>query len=388
MQINNPQKIAIFGATGTIGDNTLAIIREYPQLFSAHILVAQENWQKLAALALEFQPKIVLIGNAAHYADLRAALPASIEVRSGEQAIIEAASEPYDAHIAAIVGFAGLKPTMSAIRAGRKIILANKECLVAAGSLIMREAEQHNVQLIPVDSEHNGIFQLWRLTENNPASNVTLTASGGALRNLPLAELPNVTPQQATAHPNWRMGAKISVDSATLMNKGLELIEAQQLFGLRPEQLKVLIHPESIVHCLVGFADGSELAQLSIPDMRLPISYGLHYPHRLPLANVGLNLSEVSQLNFASVDYDRYPCLRLAYLAMQAGGAAPIILNAANEIAVAAFLEQRIMFSDIYKIVDVALQNNQFKPFEALDEIIEINHIVKIRTLEQLKTWN
>jgi 1-deoxy-D-xylulose-5-phosphate reductoisomerase len=386
--MNNPQRIAIFGATGTIGDNALAIIRSHPHLFAAHILVAQDNWQKLAALALEFSSKIVVIGNEAHYSNLRAALPASIEVCCGEQAIIAAAAEPYDAHIAAIVGFAGLKPTLAAIQAGRKIILANKECLVAAGELVMAEARRYHAQIIPVDSEHNAIFQLWRLTENNPAAYVTLTASGGALRRTPFAELPHITPAQAISHPNWRMGAKISVDSATLMNKGLELIEAQHLFALKPEQLKVLIHPQSIIHCLLGFADGSELAQLSIPDMRLPLAYGLHYPNRLPLENTQLNLGKIGKLEFVEVDNARYPCLHLAYSAMRAGGAAPIILNAANEIAVEAFLRNQIAFTDIFKIVDIALQNNQFAPATALDEIIEINHIVRVRTTEMLKTWN
>jgi 1-deoxy-D-xylulose-5-phosphate reductoisomerase len=384
---NAPKNIAIFGATGTIGDNTLSIISTFPHLFKAHILTASENWQKLAKLAIEFQPELVVIGNDTHYQDLRANLPPHIEVRAGVQEIIAAAHLPCDAHVAGIMGFAGLAPTFAAIQAGHKIILANKECLVAAGELLMQEVGKHHATIIPVDSEHNGIFQLWSACANNPPQSVTLTASGGALRDMPLDQLAHATPAQAIAHPNWSMGAKISVDSATLMNKGLELIEAQHLFALKPEQLQVIIHPQSIVHCLVGFADGSTLAQLSSPDMRIPISYGLHHPARLPINLPALNLSTIGNLNFAPVDSTRYPCLRLAYEAMQSGSSAPIILNAANEIAVSSFLNGEIKFTDIYALVDSTLQHLSAPPATTLDEINQINHNARLKASELKNKW-
>jgi 1-deoxy-D-xylulose-5-phosphate reductoisomerase len=384
---NAPKNIAIFGATGTIGDNTLSIISTFPHLFKAHILTAGENWQKLEQLAHQFQPELVVIGNDAHYKDLRESLPPHIEVRAGVQEIIVAAHLPCDAHVAGIMGFAGLAPTFAAIQAGHKIILANKECLVAAGELLMQAVAQHHATIIPIDSEHNGIFQLWSACANNSPQSVTLTASGGALRDMPLKQLPHATPAQAIAHPNWNMGAKISVDSATLMNKGLELIEAQHLFALSPKQLKVIIHPQSIVHCLVGFADGSTLAQLSAPDMRIPISYGLHHPARLPLVLPALNLAQLGNLTFAEVDKNRYPCLRLAYDAMQAGGSAPIILNAANEIAVASFLAGEIKFTDIATLVDATLQHLSASPITTLDEINQINHNARLNATELKNKW-
>jgi 1-deoxy-D-xylulose-5-phosphate reductoisomerase len=382
-----PKNIAIFGATGTIGDNTLSIISTFVHLFKAHILTASENWQKLAKLAHQFQPELVVIGNDAHYKDLRSSLPPHIEVRAGVEEIIAAAHLPCDAHVAGIMGFAGLAPTFAAIQAGHKIILANKECLVAAGELLMQEVGKHHATIIPVDSEHNGIFQLWSACANNSPQSVILTASGGALRDMPLNQLAHATPAQAIAHPNWSMGAKISVDSATLMNKGLELIEAQHLFALNPEQLQVIIHPQSIVHCLVSFADGSTLAQLSAPDMRIPISYGLHHPARLPLKLPALDLAQIASLNFANVDNNRYPCLHLAYEAMQAGGSAPIILNAANEIAVASFLAGEIRFTDIAALVDATLQHLSASPITTLDEINQINHNARLNATELKNKW-
>ncbi len=358
-------------------------------MFKAHILTAGENWQKLAEVAHQFQPDIVVIENIAHYKQLRGCLPPHIEVRAGSREIIAVSAINCDAHVAGITGFAGLAPTFAAIKAGHKIILANKECLVVAGALLMQTAIAHNATIIPVDSEHNGIFQLWHTCEHATPHTVTLTASGGALRDMPLAQLPQATPAQAIAHPNWSMGAKISVDSATLMNKGLELIEAQHLFALKPEQLKVIIHPQSIVHCLVAFADGSTLAQLSSPDMRIPISYGLHHPHRLPLELPALDLATTASLNFMEVDNVRYPCLSLAQAAMQAGGSAAIVLNAANEVAVASFLAGEICFTDIAKLVDSTLQKHggqQFAsaPATTLDEINYINHNARV-TASELK---
>jgi 1-deoxy-D-xylulose-5-phosphate reductoisomerase len=383
-----PKSIALFGATGTIGDNALSLISDYPHLFRASLLTAQENWQKLARLCHQFHPDVAVIANPAHYATLKEAAPATTRIMAGEDALNEAAALPCDAHLSAIVGFAALAPTFAAIQAGHTIILANKECLVAAGALLMEAVATHHAPLIPVDSEHSGLFQLWATTQHNPPATVTLTASGGALRDWEITRLHDATPAEAIAHPNWRMGAKISVDSATLMNKGLELIEAQHVFSLAPTQLDVLIHPESLVHCFITFADGAQLAQLSIADMRLPIAHALYYPHRLALNLPPLSLATVGALHFSAPDSARYPCLRLAHHAMQTGGATPLILNAANEIAVEAFLQQRIRFTDIAPLIEETLAIFTAPSPQTLDEVHEINHTARELTLKRIATWN
>jgi 1-deoxy-D-xylulose-5-phosphate reductoisomerase len=346
-----PKTLALFGATGTIGDNTLAIIREHPSLFQVDVLTAGNNAEKLIALAHEFLPKCVVVMDIHHYKTVRDALPHSIQVLAEEAGLCEAAASDYECMVMAITGFAALKPTLTAIRAGRSIALANKECLVAAGELFMRECKAHHSTLIPIDSEHSGLFQLWQGIGNAIPHSVTLTASGGPFRLLPARELKHVTVAQAIAHPNWTMGAKISVDSATLMNKGLELIEAQHLFSLPAACLSAVIHPQSIMHCIIAFEDGSQLAQLSLPDMRTPIAYALHYPHRLTVNMAKLSLAEIGTLTFEAIDAARFPCFELAMEVMQAGEAAPLILNAANEVAVEAFLSGRITFTEIASLI-------------------------------------
>jgi 1-deoxy-D-xylulose-5-phosphate reductoisomerase len=375
-----PQKrIALFGATGTIGDNTLSIIRQYPEQFRISVLTASHNATKLIALAQEFMPEVVVIADTTQAAAIREALPKSIAVLTGEAGLVEAAASEYDCMVSAIVGFPALLPTLTAIRAGRTIALANKECLVAAGALFMEECDKHHATLLPVDSEHNGLFQLWEATRHAAPEHVTLTASGGPFRTFSLADMQHVTPAQAVAHPNWNMGAKISVDSATLMNKGLELIEAQHLFALSPEKLRVLVHPQSIIHCLIGFADGSHLAQLSLPDMRTPLAYALHYPGRLSLDMPKLSLSDIATLTFEAPDTARFPCLQLAFDAMKAGDSAPITLNAANEIAVAAFLSGKISFTAIAELIDRVMQAMGTQSVTSLEEVVAINHLSRQR---------
>ena len=377
-----PKRLALFGATGTIGDNTLAIVREHPTLFRATVLTAGGNAEKLIALCNEFQPTIAVISDTASYRHVRDCLPASIQVLCGEEGLCEAAASDYDLMVSAIVGFAALKPTITAIRSGHAIALANKECLIAAGALFMAECRAHNTMLLPIDSEHNGLFQLWQGIGNNVPVSVTLTASGGALRDVPLELLCDVTQQQAIAHPNWNMGAKISVDSATLMNKGLELIEAQHLFGLHADQLHAIIHPQSIIHCLIGFGDGSHLAQLALPDMRTPIAYALHYPNRLALDLLKLSLSDIGALTFEPVNHDRFPCLNLAIAALREGGCAPAILNAANEVAVAAFLDGRIRFTHIAPLIERVLTKVARTHLTTLDDVIAIHHLSSSVTKE------
>lgn len=369
-----PKRVAIFGATGTIGDNALDIISQYPALFRVTILTAHDNAAKLIALAKQHSPAQVVIANDAHYHTVRDALPDNIHVSSGESGLIEAAQQPCDIHLSAIIGFSALRPTIAAIKAGHTIALANKECLVAAGSLVMESCKQHHTTLLPVDSEHNALFQLWHALQGNRPSSVTLTASGGPFRHLSYDKMQHVTPAQAVAHPNWDMGAKISVDSATLMNKGLELIEALHLFDLTPEQLKVLVHPQSIMHCMIGMEDGSHLAQCALPDMRTPLAHALHYPERLKL-DATLDLAEISQLTFEQPDTSRFHCLQLAYDAMHTGASACLILNAANEIAVHAFLKERITFTQIPAIIANALEKLDAPDIATLDDVYELDHI-------------
>jgi 1-deoxy-D-xylulose-5-phosphate reductoisomerase len=385
--MTTPKRLALFGATGTIGDNTLAVVRAHPERFHLSVLTAGSNAEKLIALAREFTPECVVISDETHYAKAREALPPSIQVLSGERGLNEAAAkEPYDCMISAMVGFSALKPTIAAIRAGRSIALANKECLVAAGELFMHECRAHNTTLLPIDSEHNGLFQLWQGIGKNSPTKVTLTASGGALRHVPLEALREVTPTQAIAHPNWKMGAKISVDSATLMNKGLELIEAQHVFALAPEQLDAIIHPESLLHCVIAFADGSQLAQMCLPDMRTPIAVALHHPEHVALPIPQLSLAEVGKLHFEAIDTARFPCMMLAHHAMQEGGCAPTILNAANEVAVAAFLQGRIRFTDIAPMIEQSLTHTPRIDLTTLDDVIEMNHLSRVLTQERIQT--
>ena len=380
-----PRRLAIFGATGTIGDNALDLVARHPQRFSVAVLTAQRSTDKLAELARRFQPELLVIGDAAGADALHAALPDFAgEILVGVDGLKQAATFDVDVALMAIVGFAGLEPALVCAAQGGLLALANKEALVAAGPLLMQTAQQHGTRILPVDSEHNAIYQLLgdRLlgdgvlgdgasADAKSIDKIVLTASGGPFRALNLEEMAAVTPQQATAHPNWDMGAKISVDSATMMNKGLELIEAHHLFAVAPQKLDALVHKQSIVHGLVYFNDGSVLAQKGSPDMRVPLAYCMAYPQRIETGVAPLDLAALGRLDFEAVDRQRFPCLALAEAAMRQGGLMPSVLNAANEIAVAAFLEGRIKFTAIAEIVDRVLQAYTPSGDESLQAILQ-----------------
>ena len=375
-----PRRLAIFGATGTIGDNALDLVARHPQRFSVAVLTAQRSTDKLAELARRFQPELLVIGDAAGADALHAALPDFAgEILVGVDGLKQAATFDVDVALMAIVGFAGLEPALVCAAQGGLLALANKEALVAAGPLLMQTAQQHGTRILPVDSEHNAIYQLLgdRVLGDGASGDaksidkIVLTASGGPFRALNLEEMAAVTPQQATAHPNWDMGAKISVDSATMMNKGLELIEAHHLFAVAPQKLDALVHKQSIVHGLVYFNDGSVLAQKGSPDMRVPLAYCMAYPQRIETGVAPLDLAALGRLDFEAVDRQRFPCLALAEAAMRQGGLMPSVLNAANEIAVAAFLEGRIKFTAIADIVDRVLQAYTPSGDESLQAILQ-----------------
>lgn len=350
------KSLSILGATGSIGQSTLDLVRRQPDHFSVEVVTAQANVTALAQVARDVRAKRAVIGDDAHYAALRDALAGTdIEVSAGRAAIIEAAACGADWTMAAIVGTAGLEPVMAAIGTGTILALANKEALVSAGAIMTAAVDTHGATLLPVDSEHNAIFQCFEKHNAAQVRRVILTASGGPFRQLGANQLAVVTPEQAVKHPNWSMGAKISVDSATLMNKGLELIEAYHLFPVKVDQLDVLVHPQSVVHSMVEYQDGSVLAQMGSPDMRTPISYCLAWPDRMVAPVEQLDLAKIGQLSFEAPDQDRFPCLKLAKDALAQGGWAPAVLNAANEVAVAAFLENRIGFMDIPHVVESVL---------------------------------
>ena len=348
--------VTILGSTGSVGCNTVELVEREPERFAVEALVANRNVVKLAEQAKRLRPRLVVVAQEKAYAPLKEALAGcNIEVAAGAAAVIEAAARPADWVMAAIVGAAGLEPTLAAIRRGAIIGLANKETLVCAGSLVMAEVERYGATLVPVDSEHSAIFQVLDTSQRDRIEKIILTASGGPFRSSSLAEMASVTPEQAVAHPNWDMGAKISVDSATMMNKGLELIEAYHLFGLPENQIDILVHPQSVVHSMVAYIDGSVLAQLGTPDMRTPISLALGWPKRMTTPGKRLDLAQVATLTFEAPDPVRFPALRLARDVLRQGGAAPTILNAANEIAVQAFLDRKIGFLDIVRLVEKAV---------------------------------
>jgi 1-deoxy-D-xylulose-5-phosphate reductoisomerase len=354
---DRPRSITILGATGSIGRSTLALVAEAPELYRVEAVTAWQRADELATAARACGARLAVIGDERHYPALKESLAGTrIEAAAGEDALIEAAERPADWVMAAIVGAAGLRPTLAAVRRGAMVALANKECLVCAGELFMREVARYGAVLLPVDSEHNAIWQAMTGCERSAVRRLILTASGGPFRRWSLAEMAAATPEQAVSHPNWSMGAKISVDSATMMNKGLEVIEAHHLFGVREPSIEVVVHPQSIVHSLVSFTDGSLLAQLGEPDMRIPIAYTLGWPGRLATTAPELDLCARSGLEFEPPDLQRFPALHLARLALRRGGAAPTILNAANEVAVAAFLERRIGFLGIARTVGQVLE--------------------------------
>lgn len=378
--------ISVLGATGSIGQTTLSLLADHPERFALDAMTAENNVEQLAFLARRHKPALAVIGNEAHYQPLKEMLDGTgIRIAAGRQAVIEAAQRKADLLVSGIMGCAGLEPVFAAIENGTNVALATKECLVAAGYLLMETAKKNNAAILPVDSEHNAVFQLLQGQKPSEIRKITLTASGGPLRTLSEAELAKVTPEQAVKHPNWSMGAKISVDSATLMNKGLEMIEAYHLFPVGKEQIDVVVHPQSIVHSLVHFNDNSVFAHLSAPHMSVPISYCLGYPDRLPTNNLPLDLTAIGALVFERPDTKRFPCLQLAYDALATDGAAPCVLNAANEIAVAAFLEKRIGFTDISKVIAEMLLSVEVSLPHTLQEIIEIDALARRRANEYIK---
>jgi 1-deoxy-D-xylulose-5-phosphate reductoisomerase len=368
------RRLSLLGATGSIGKSTLDLVARNPEKFSCVALTAANNVQELAMLARKFRPDIAVIANDNHYAALKEALAGTgITAAAGAGALNEAADQNADIVMSAIVGAAGLQPTLAAVKRGVTVALANKETLVCAGPVFLDEVKKSGAKLLPVDSEHNAIFQVFDFSAPERVARVILTASGGPFRDMSFGQMKTVTPEQAVAHPVWSMGAKISVDSATLMNKGLELIEAYHLFPVTADQLDVLIHPQSVIHSLVEYVDGSVLAQLGTPDMRTPISYALAWPERLATPTPRLNLAEIGKLEFSSPDTVRFPALNLAWQALRSGGAAPAILNAANEIAVQAFLDRRIGFLDIAAIVSEVLGRSGDSQLSTLEDVLAVD---------------
>ncbi len=375
----SPQNITILGSTGSIGVSTLDVIRRHPERYRAFALCAHSQIDKLFAQCLEFKPQFAVMRDAplaSALAERCRAAGLSIEVRHGVESLIELSALPeVDAVMAAIVGAAGLEPTLAAARAGKRVMLANKEVLVMAGELFMHAVREHGAILLPVDSEHNAIFQSLPADFSHGLSacgvqKILLTASGGPFRTVALDELSHVTPDQACAHPNWVMGRKISVDSATMMNKGLEVIEARWLFDAPPEMIQVVVHPQSVIHSAVQYSDGSVLAQLGNPDMRTPIAYAMAWPERIAAGVESLDLFKIARLDFFAPDFERFRCLQLAYDVLREGGTAPAILNAANEVAVAAFLDNRLPFLGIARLNDQVLQSLSAGPEGSLADVL------------------
>lgn len=367
------KRIAILGSTGSIGRNALQVIEQFPDRFQVVALAAGRNVDLLIEQIQRFRPKVAAVLDQELANDLASRLPADIgvEVFAGSQGYQNIANcTDADMVLSSMVGAAGLIPTLSAIRAGKDVALANKETLVMAGALVMEEVRRYQIRLLPVDSEHNAIFQALEGHRREDLKRILLTASGGPFLNLPKEQLESVTPAQALNHPNWEMGAKITIDSATMMNKGLEVIEAKWLFDLAVEKIDVHIHPQSIVHSMVEYVDGSVIAQLGMPDMRVPIAYALAYPERLKLDLPTLDLFSVQTLTFQEPDLGRYPCLDLAFNACKAGGTMPAVLNASNEVAVQAFLDKRIPFLGIARLVDKVMQEHELAPAKELEAIL------------------
>ncbi|HET7851325.1 MAG TPA: 1-deoxy-D-xylulose-5-phosphate reductoisomerase [Methyloceanibacter sp.] len=383
-----PRRISVLGATGSIGENTLDLVGRDPASFAVVALTGGRNAARLAELAVKHRAELAVIADESCYAELRARLVGTgIETAAGTDALVEAASRRADWVMAAIVGAAGLKPTLAAVRQGTCTALANKECLVSAGPIFMREVARYETALLPVDSEHSAAMQAMAGGVPESIERICLTASGGPFRSWSLADMEEVTPKQALAHPNWSMGPKVTIDSATLMNKALELIEAHHLFSVAADRLSVLIHPQSIVHCLVHYRDGSVLAQLSCPDMRTPIAYSLAWPNRMHAPTARLDLAGLGALSFEAPDEDRFPALRLARDVLAAGGSASTVLNAANEVAVQAFLDGRIGFLGIAALVEATLGRavhiSATSP-DSVDEVLAIDAEARAIALSEL----
>ena len=377
-----PRSLTVLGATGSIGASTLDLVRRHPERFQVEALTAHRSAEELAEAARAVGAKLAVVADPEAYDSLKQALAGSgIAAAAGPDAVIEAAERPADFVMSAIVGAAGLAPALAAVRRGAVIGLANKETLVCAGALFKREVERAGATLLPVDSEHNAIFQVLDRDRPEGVEKIILTASGGPFRNWKREAMSGVTPEQAVAHPNWSMGAKISVDSATMMNKGLEVIEAAYLFDQPRERIEVLVHPQSVVHSMVAYIDGSVLAQLGAPDMRTPIAYSLAWPARMPAPVERLDLGRIGQLTFEAPDENRFPALRLAREALATGAGAPSVLNAANEIAVAAFLDRRLDFLGIAQVVEFTLERLAGRGIPDLESVLALDQ--EARSLAQ-----
>ena len=375
------KQVAILGSTGSIGTQTLDVVRQYPDKFSVFMISANSSADLLIEQARAFRVPHVVICNPDKFQQVKDALP-GVDVQLGIDAACHWVQDPQvDVVVAAMVGFSGLKPTLAAVRAGKTIALANKETLVAAGSLVMGEAARCKAPIYPVDSEHSAIFQCLLGAGGNPLKTIHLTASGGPFRTWEKDKIASATKAQALKHPNWDMGAKITIDSATMMNKGFEVIEAKWLFDVEPERIHVVVHPESVIHSMVEFADGAVLAQLGCPDMREPIQYAMAFPERLPLNNRKLDFSALGALSFFEPDMDKFPCLRLSFDAIGRGGNLPCALNAANEAAVAGYLRDRIGFYDIPAVVSEVLARTDFVAEPTLDDVFATNDAAYVHAL-------
>jgi len=388
------QFITILGSTGSIGTSTLDVLARHPEKFKVFALTANKRVDTMFAQCKKFVPRYAVLLDENAASELRSKIIAAdleTEVLSGAVALEQVASLPeVDTVMAAIVGAAGLQPTLAAARSGKKILLANKETLVMAGNVFMDAVRQSGATLLPIDSEHNAIFQALPFDYDGSlvksgVRRILLTASGGPFRNTPLDDLQNVTPEQACAHPNWVMGRKISVDSASMMNKGLEVIEAHWLFNAGADDIQVVVHPQSVIHSLVEYVDGSVLAQLGNPDMRTPIAYGLAYPERIESGVAALDLFKVARMDFVAPDFERFPCLTLAYQALRAAGTAPTILNAANEVAVEAFLEKQIAFLEVSSVIEKALAALPVKAVNNLDDVLSADDEARHIAQQQIK---
>ena len=382
----NKRRIAILGSTGSIGTQALDVVSHHPELFQVEMLSAGSNASLLIEQARKFNPNAVVICNKDKYAEVKKALdPLDIKVFAGvESAGDLAGGSNVDIVLAAMVGFSGLAPTISAMKKGKVIALANKETLVAAGSIITRLSREYNSPLIPVDSEHSAVFQCLQ-GERAQVEKVLLTASGGPFFNLPKEDFEKITVEQALNHPNWKMGNKVTIDSASMMNKGLEIMEAAWLFNIPAEKIEVVVHPQSIIHSMVQFTDGGIKAQLGYPDMRVPIQYALSYPYRISLDTKRLSFAELGQLTFFAPDLEKFPCLRIAYESFKKGGNIPCAMNAANEVAVAAFLRGQIRFTQIPQIIEKTIEKCNFVSSPGIEDIFETDKTSKIVAEENLK---
>lgn len=374
-----PRSVSILGSTGSVGQSTIDLIKSAPDKFNVRVLTAHRNADLLIEQAKALRPEIVAIADESLYQKVKSALP-DTEVLAASEGVVAAASQGVDLTVAAIVGMAGLNPVLHAIRNSKAVAIANKEPLVSAGAYLLAEAQSRGVTILPVDSEHNAIFQVFEQQNRTAIDRIILTASGGPFRTWTAEAMATATPEQAVAHPNWSMGAKISVDSASMMNKGLEVIEAHHLFQLPADKIDVVFHPQSVIHSMVEYSDGSVLAQLGAPDMRTPIAYALAWPERMATTGQKLDWQKLKQLDFSPPDLEKFPCLRMAYDALRAGPASCVALNAANEIAVAAFLNREIGFSEIAKLIHAMLDASHPSGMGSIDDIIAYDAAIKDRT--------